>query len=40
MYHPQWPELTLAELWQDESLRLMPMPRAFDGYTEYSPIGL
>jgi DNA replication protein DnaC len=34
MRHPQWPELTLAELLQDEQARLMPMPRAFDGYTE------
>jgi len=34
MRHPQWPELTLAEVLQDEQMRLMPMPRAFDGYTE------
>ena len=34
MRHPQWPELTLAELLQDEQMRLMPMPRPFDGYTE------
>ena len=34
MRHPQWPELTLAELLQDEQARLMPLPRAFDGYVE------
>jgi transposase len=34
MRHPQWPELTLAEVLQDEQMRLMPMARAFDGYTE------
>jgi transposase len=34
MHHPQWPQLTLAEVLQDEQMRLMPMPRAFDGYTE------
>ena len=34
MHHPQWPELTLAEVLQDEQARLMPLPRAFDGYVE------
>lgn len=34
MRHPQWPGLTLAEVLQDEQMRLMPMPRAFDGYVE------
>ena len=34
MRHPQWPELTLAEVLQDEQARLMPLPRAFDGYVE------
>jgi len=34
MRHPQWPELTLAELLQDEQMRLMPLPRAFDAYVE------
>jgi len=34
MHHPQWPELTIAEVAQDEQMRLMPLPRAFDGYTE------
>lgn len=34
MRHPQWPELTVAELLQDEQARLMPLPRAFDAYVE------
>ena len=34
MANPQWPELTLAEVLQDEQTRLMPLPRAFDGYVE------
>jgi len=34
MRHPQWPELTIAELLQDEQARLMPLPRAFDAYVE------
>ena len=32
--HPQWPELTIADVWQDEAARLMPCPRPFDGYVE------
>jgi transposase len=34
MAHPEWPELTVADVWQDEQARLMPCPRAFDGYVE------
>lgn len=34
MAHPEWPELTLAELLQDEQMQLMPNPRPFDGYVE------
>ena len=34
MRHPQWTELTLAEVLQDEQAQLMPLPRAFDGYVE------
>lgn len=34
MRHPQWSELTVAECLQDERVRLMPLPRAFDGYIE------
>jgi transposase len=34
MANPQWPKLTLAEVLQDEQTRLMPLPRAFDGYVE------
>ncbi len=35
MKHPEWPELTIAELLQDERLQLMPMPKPFDGYIEH-----
>jgi len=34
MRHPQWSELTIAELLQDEQARLMPLPRVFDAYVE------
>ncbi len=34
MKHPEWPELTVEEVWQDEQVRLMPCPSAFDGYVE------
>lgn len=34
MAHPEWPELNIAELLQDEQLQLMPNPRPFDGYVE------
>jgi transposase len=34
MVHPDYPELTLAELLQDEQLQMMPFPGAFDGYIE------
>lgn len=34
MHHPQWPALRIAECLQDEQMRLMPNPRAFDGYVE------
>ncbi len=34
MRHPEWPELTVADLWQDERARLMPCPQPFDGYVE------
>ena len=33
--HPDWPELTVAELLQDELPKLMPCPKPFDGYVEY-----
>ncbi len=32
--HPDWPELTVADVWQDERTRLMALPRPFDGYVE------
>jgi transposase len=34
LYHPEWRELTVAELWQDEQTHLMPCPISFDGYVE------
>jgi hypothetical protein len=34
MTHPEWAQLTVADVWQDERARLMPNPRAFDGYVE------
>lgn len=33
--HPDWPELTVAELLQDELPKLMPCPKPFDGYVEH-----
>lgn len=32
--HPEWHELTVADVWQDERARLMPYPKPFDGYVE------
>lgn len=32
--HPEWRELTVADLLQDEQAHLMPCPSAFDGYLE------
>jgi hypothetical protein len=34
MRHPQWPELTVEDVLQDERTRLIPNPRPFDGYVE------
>jgi hypothetical protein len=34
MKHPEWPELTVADIWQDEQVRLMPCPTPFNGYIE------
>ena len=34
MRHPQWPELTVAEVLEQEQAQLMPNPRPFDGYIE------
>lgn len=34
MHHPDYPELTLADVLQEEQARLMPFPGAFDGYVE------
>jgi transposase len=32
--HPEWREMSVAELWQDEQIHLMPCPSPFDGYVE------
>ncbi|MGA8787212.1 MAG: IS21 family transposase [Polaromonas sp.] len=32
--HPDWPELTVADVLQDERTRLMRLPKPFDGYVE------
>ena len=32
--HPEWPELSVADVWQDERTRLMARPKPFDGYVE------
>ncbi len=32
--HPQWPELTVAEVLENEQPHLMPNPKPFDGYVE------
>ena len=32
--HPEWRELTVADLFQDEQIHLMPCPSPFDGYVE------
>jgi transposase len=34
MAHPYWPELTLAEAWENEQPQLMPNPKPFDAYLE------
>ncbi len=34
--HPEWPTLSVADVLQEEQARLMPLPRAFDGYVEHS----
>ena len=34
MAHPEWAHLSVADVWQDEQVRLMPAPAAFDGYVE------
>lgn len=33
--HPDWPALSVAEVLEDERLRLMPCPVPFDGYVEH-----
>jgi hypothetical protein len=32
--HPEWPTLKVADVLQDEQVRLMPNPKPFDGYVE------
>ena len=31
---PEWPELMIAEVWENEQPQLMPAPQPFDGYLE------
>ena len=32
--HPEWPQLKVSDVWQDEQVRLMPCPSPFNGYIE------
>ena len=32
--HPEWPLLSVHDVWLEECPKLMPFPRAFDGYVE------
>ena len=34
--HPEQPNLSVAELWQEERTHLMPVPAEFDGYVEHT----
>jgi transposase len=34
MANPEWPALTVEDVLQDEQVRLMPLPKPFDGYIE------
>ena len=34
MAHPDWPELTISDVWENEQPQLMPNPTPFDGYIE------
>jgi transposase len=34
MRHPEWSELSVADVWQDERAHLMACPKSFDGYVE------
>jgi hypothetical protein len=31
---PEWPNMSIADVWQDEASRLMPCYKPFDGYVE------
>ena len=35
LQHPDWREMSIADVYQDERLRLLPNPRPFDGYIEH-----
>lgn len=35
LHHPEWPQLSIADVWHQEQAHLMPMPAAFDGYVEH-----
>ena len=34
--HPEQPDRTVAEVWEDERAHLMPLPRPFDGFVEHA----
>lgn len=34
MHHPEYPELSVADVLEQEQSQMMPMPTAFDGYVE------
>ncbi len=34
--HPEYKQYTVAELWEEEKARLMPLPAAFDGFVEHA----
>jgi hypothetical protein len=34
--HPEFKQQSVYQVWQEEQLRLMPMPQTFDGYVEHS----
>ena len=35
MSHPEWPDLRLVEVWENEQAHLMPMAKPFNGYLEH-----
>jgi hypothetical protein len=35
MKHPEWPDLAIEDVLEQERTKLMPCPKPFDGYVEY-----